>query len=451
MNIIIVGCGKIGQNLADQLSVEGNNITVIDTNERKVTELSSRLDCLGIVGNGAAHEVQDEANIKNADLLVAVTGSDELNLLCCIVAGKSSDCQTIARVKNPDYYSDTDYLKDELGLAMVINPQHASAEEIARVLRFPSAMKIDTFAGGRVELVKFRLPEKSLLVGMSVRDVVAKLHCDVLICTVERESGAYIANANLTFEGKDVISLVSTPKNAEKFFTRIGYSAHSVRDVIIAGGGETATYLTALLRKDGVSVKIIEKNPAVCEALSSDFPDVTIIHGNAGDQDTLIEEGIKKTDAFIAMTTLDEENILISLFAKSVGEGKVVTKIDRPDFSGVINHLELDTIIYPKNITSDVIARYVRAMKNSRGSNVETLYNIVSGKIEAAEFIVREESDLTGKTLAELEFKDNMLIAAILRHKKVIIPRGSDKIAVGDKVIIVSGAGALHDVTDILR
>ena len=451
MNIIIVGCGKIGENLAEQLGSEGNNITVIDINENKVTELSSHCDCLGIVGNGATHEVQEEAGIRDADLLIAVTGSDELNILCCIVAGRGSDCQTIARVKNPEYYADTDYLKDELGLAMVINPQYAAAEEIARVLRFPSAMKIDTFARGRVELLKFRLPENSILVGMSVREVVSRLHCDVLICTVERGKNAYIANANLTFEAKDVISLVATPKNAQKFFSRIGHGAHSVKDAIIAGGGETANYLTGLLRKDGISVKIIEKEASVCEELSSTFPDVTVIHGNAGDQDVLIEEGIEKTGAFVALTSLDEENILISLFARSVGNAKIVTKINRPDFSGVIDHLELDSLIYPKNITSDVIASYVRGMKNSRGSNVETLYNIISGKIEAAEFVVREESEVTGKTLAELEFKDNILIASILRNKKVIIPRGNDKISVGDRVIIVSGAMALHDITDILR
>ena len=451
MNIIIVGCGKIGQNLAEQLGAEGNNITVIDINENKVTDLSSRCDCLGIIGNGATHEVQEEASIRDADLLIAVTGSDELNLLCCIVAGRSSDCQTIARVKNPEYYADTDYLKDELGLAMVINPQYAAAEEIARVLRFPAAMKIDTFARGRVELLKFRLPEDSLLVGMSVREVVSRLHCDVLICTVERGKNAYIANAGLTFEGKDVISLLATPKNAEKFFSRIEYSKQSVKDVIIAGGGETANYLTTLLREDGIAVKIIEKETSVCEELSSDFPDVTVIHGNAGDQETLIEEGIEKTGAFVALTSLDEENILISLFAKSVGNAKIVTKINRPDFSGVISHLELDSIIYPKNITSDVIASHVRGMKNSRGSNVETLYNIINGKIEAAEFVVKEESDVTGKTLAELEFKENILIASILRNKKVIIPRGNDKISVGDRVIIVSEARTLHDITDILR
>ncbi len=451
MNIIIVGCGKIGQNLAEQLNEKGNNITVVDTSPQKVSEVSTRCDCLGVVGNGATHATLSEAGIENADLLIAVTGSDELNILCCLIAKKSSDCQTIARVKNPEYSSETEYLKDELGLAMVINPQYATAEEIARVLRFPSAIKIDTFAGGKVELVKFRLPETSPLVGLTVREVVSKLHCDVLICTIERGDEAYIASADFTFEGKDVISLVSTPKNAVSFFRKIAYSAHSVKDVIIAGGGDTANYLTSLLLRDGIAVKIIEKSAEVCDELCESFPSATVIHGNAGDQETLIEEGIDKAGAFVALTNLDEENILISLYARSIGRGKLVTKINRFDFSDVVSHLDLDSIVYPKNITADIIVRYVRAMKNSMGSNVETLYNIIKGKIEAAEFIVREESEVTGVPLAQLEFKENILVASILRGKKVIIPRGNDEIRLGDRVVIVSGAVALHDITDVLR
>lgn len=451
MNIIIVGCGKIGENLAEQLNEQGNNITVIDISQEKVNEITAKCDCMGVVGNGATHIIQEEAGIENADLLIAVTGSDELNILCCIIAKRSSDCQTIARVKNPEYNADTSYLKNELGLAMVINPQYASADEIARVLRFPSAMKIDTFAGGRVELVKFRLPDNSPLVGMTVRSVVSKLHCDVLICTIERGDEAYIASADFEFKEKDVISLVASPKNAESFFSKIGYNSNSVKDVIIAGGGETAHYLCEILLRDGVDVKVIEKDLGVCEELCSLFPSVTVIHGNAGDQETLIEEGIERAGAFVALTSLDEENVLISLFAKSVGRGKVITKVKRSDFSDVVKHLDLDTIIHSKNITSDIIVRYVRAMKNSMGSNVETLYNIINGKIEAAEFIVREESDITDVPLHQLQFKKDVLVAAILRDRRVIIPRGNDRILVGDRVIIVSGAMALGDICDVLR
>jgi len=451
LNVIIVGCGKVGQNLAEQLAEQKNNITVIDISSQKVNDICAKYDCNGIVGNGATHAIQREAGIKNADLFIAVTESDELNILCCIIAKQSSDCQTIARVKNPEYSSETNYLKEELGLAMVINPQYAAAEEIARILRFPSAIKIDTFAGGKVELVKFRLPENSPLVGLSVREVVSHLKCDVLICTIERGDDAYIASADFVFEKKDVVSLVASPKNAAQFFSKIGYKTSSVKDVIIAGGGETGTYLCGLLREDGVDVKIIEKDAEVCQELCSVFPDVTVIHGNAGDQETLLEEGLDRAGAFVALTNLDEENILISLLAKSIGKGKLITKIKRFDFSDVIKHLDLDSIIYPKNITSDIIVRYVRAMKNTRGSNVETLYNVIKGKVEASEFIVKADSSITGKPLSELKFKENVLVAAILRKRKVIIPRGGDQIMVGDRVVIVSGVMALHDITDVLR
>ena len=451
LKILIVGCGQVGRSLAEQLVEQGNDVTVIDVRPALVNEISASCDCIGIVGNGATHEVQQEAGIKDTDLLIAVTGSDELNILCCIIAKRESNCQTIARVKNPDYSNDTEYLKNELGIGMVINPQYAAAAEMARILRFPSAMKIDTFAGGKVELVKFRLPENSPLIGMTVREVVSKLRCDVLICTIERGDEAYIANANFVFSGRDVISLVASPKNAERFFSKIGYKSNAVKDVIIAGGGDTGTYLCEMLREDGISVKIIEKKEDVCDELCAEFTDVTVIHGNAGDKETLLEEGLDKAGAFVALTNLDEENILVSLFAKSIGAGKVITKINRFDFDDVIKHLELDSIIYPKNITSDLIVRYTRAMKNTIGSNIETLYNVIKGKVEASEFIVRENSPVTAGHLMTLKFKENVLVAAILRGGKVIIPRGSDVISAGDRVVIVSGVMDLHDISDVLR
>ena len=451
LNIIIVGCGRIGQSLAEQLNEQGNNITVIDLAPEKVREVSTQYDVMGVVGNGATHDIQEEAGIANADLLIAVTGSDELNLLCCLIAKKSGNCQTIARVKRPEYSTDAAYLKDELGLAMVINPEHAAAEEILRVLRFPAAIKIDTFAGGRVELVKFRVPEKSPLVGMAVREVVSRLHCDVLICTVERDDEAYIAKADLVFKEKDVISLIASPKNASDFFTKIAYKTHPVKDAMIAGGGEIAHYLCRLLDEDGIHFTVIEKNREVCDDLCTQFPKATVIHGNAGDQETLLEEGLNRTDAFVALTNTDEENILLSLFAKSTGARKIVTKIKRFDFLSLVNHMDLDSIISPKNITSDVIVRYVRAMKNTIGSNVETLYNIIQGKIEASEFIVKENSPVVDKPLSELHFRDNLLVAAILRDNKVIIPRGHDRILPHDHVVIVSELMALHDISDVLK
>lgn len=450
MNIMIVGCGKVGQTLAQHLNEDGNNVTVIDTDDKLVSDVAARLDVMGYVGNGATHTLQQEAGIEKTDLLIAVTGSDELNLLCCLIAKKESNCQTVARVKNPAYSTETAYLKDELGLAMVINPEHAAATEIARVLRFPSAIKIETFAHGRVELFKYKIPEGSRLSGMAVKDVVAKLSCDVLVCTVEREDETYIANGNFVFAEKDIISVIASPKNASDFFKAIGYKNRAVRTVMAVGGGETSQYLCSILHRSGISVKLIEKDQKKCESLCVKYPEVDVIHGDASDQALLLEEGIDTVGAFVALTGIDEENILLSLFAKSAGAGKVVTKINRIAFDDVIKHLDLDTTIYPKNITADSILRYVRAMKNSLGSNMETLYSIVPGQVEAAEYTVGEGSPVTDIPLMKMQKKPDILIAAIIRGGKVLIPRGSDVISAGDRVVVVSRTKTMDDIADIL-
>lgn len=451
MNIIIVGCGKVGQTLAQELNEEGSNITVIDIKQEKVDELTTRCDVMGITGNGATHAVQQKAGIEDADLLIAVTGSDELNLLCCLIARKAGNCRTIARIRSPQYNADAPFLKNELGLAMVINPEMEAAEEIARVLRFPSAMKIDTFASGRVELVKFRLPEGSPLAGCAVKDISAKFHSDALVCTIERGEEAFIAFGDFVFEQRDIISIVATPRKANDFFRKIKYKMDSVRSVIIAGGGEICHYLCSVLLPSGISVKVIEKNPERAEELSVLLDDATVIAADASDREVLLEAGLENTDGFVALTNLDEENILLSLFAKSAGHAKLVTKINRIDFDSVINHLDLDSIIYPKNVTAESIVRYVRAMKNTIGSNVERLYNVIKGKIEASEFIIRESSEIVGVPLMELDIRRGILVAAIIRDRKVIVPRGHDCLEKGDTVVIVSRHTALHDITDILK
>ncbi len=452
MNIIIIGCGKVGEALAEQLNEQGNNITVIDTDMKKLNSVSSKCDVMGVNGNGATHLVQQEAGIESADLMIAVTGSDELNLLCCLIAKKAGNCKTIARVRSPQYSKEAPFLKDELGLAMVINPEYAAAAEIARVLRFPSAMRIDTFCRGRVELIKLRLPENCPLVGLAVKELSSKLGCDVLVCTIERGDEAYIANGNTVFEERDVISIIASPKKANDFFRKINYKSKSVKDAMIVGGGELGHYLCDMLVNDGVSVKIIEKDPQRSDELCAQWGGaVTVINGDASDQEVLLEEGLAQTGAFVALTNLDEENILLSLFARSTGNAKLVTKINRIDFEDVIKHLDLDTIIYPKNITSDTIVRYVRSLKNTQGSNVEQLHQVIKGKIEAAEFIIRDKSSVTGTPLMNLKLKSGILVAAILREKKVVIPRGSDTVEPGDTVVIVSDRSELHDITDILR
>ena len=451
MNVIIVGSGKVGEALAYQLNKEGNDVTIIDENADKVREIANKLDIMGVIGNGASREIQKDAGIENTDLLIAVTGTDEINLLACLVAKKSSGCRTIARLKNPDYNSDAIYFKDELGLAMVINPEEAAAKEIARILKFPSATKVESFAKGRVELLTFKIAEGSRLIGMSIKDVAMKYKCNVTFCTIERDNDAYIANGNFVFEEKDAVSFIASSKDALDFFAKINSRIQPINDVLIVGGGELTHYLCSLLDKSGISVKVIDKDAERCNDLATEFEKATIINGDPADEDTLREEGVAKASAFIALTGIDEENILLSLFAKKAGSRKVITRINRIEYDDIINHLDLDSIVYPKNITADMIISYVRALNNTRGSNIETLYKIVKGKAEAAEFTIGEGSPVAGKPLAELDFKPNVLIASIQRDKTSIIPRGQAVIEAGDSVVVVTKGITLSDISDILK
>ena len=451
MKIIIIGCGRVGQSLAEKLNADGNKVTVIDKQAVKVESITNRCDIMGIVGNGATHTVQQEAGVGSADLLIAVTDSDELNLLCCVIAKKEGNCQTIARVKNPQYSEEAPYLKEQLGLAMVINPEYAAAEEIARVLRFPAALKIEPFAKGKVELIKFKLAKGSKLIGMSVKEMAGKYHSDVLVCTVERGEEAHIAGGDFVFEEKDVVSIIGTPKNANEFFKKIQYTGESIKNALVVGGGAITHYLCGILEHSNVSLKVIERDYKTCEELCTRWQKVDVINGNPTDRELLQEEGIQKADAFVSLLNLDEENILLSLFAQEFHGGKLITKINHADYDSVISRLELETVICPVNITSDSILRLVRATRNAKGSNVETLYNMIPGQVEAAEFIIKDKSPIANKPLSELKFKKGVLIASISRGGEVITPRGQDVIQAGDAVVIVSQHLGLEDVTDILR
>lgn len=451
MNIIIVGCGQVGRTLATQLSAEGHNITVVDTSRERITEITNKIDVMGVVGNGASHATLEDALIRKADLLIAVTDSDELNLLCCVVAKKVGSCNTIARVRDHAYLGDVSYLKDELGLAMVINPELAVAEEIARVLRVPSAINIETFSKGKIELVKFRLSEDSVLIGKSVKDVASEYKLNILFCTAERGGDVYITKGDFVFEAKDLVSVIAPPRSISAFFKKVSPNAGAIKNAMIVGGGETTHYLCTLCHGSGISLKVIDPNLDVCNELCSAFPEVTVVHGDTAEQETLMEEGIERTDAFVSLTDTDEENIILSLFAKERSHAKTVTKIKRIDFDEVIGRLNLDTVIYPKNLTADSIVRYARSMENTRGSNMESLYSIIKGKVEASEFIIKEGSPVIGKALSALRLKNNVLIAAILRGRSVIIPRGYDTIQAGDGVIVVSEVIGLSDISDILQ
>lgn len=451
MQIIIVGCGNVGMTLTEELSKEGHNITVIDMNPARVEDVANRYDVMGIAGNGASFMIQNEAGISDADLMIAVTPSDELNLLCCLIAKKAGGCHTIARVRNPLYSKEIGFIKEELGLSMVINPEQAAAYEIARLIKFPSAIKVDTFAKGKVELLKCKLGEDSPLAGHPLTDISAKLHCDVLICTVERGEEVFIPSGNFELRAKDVISVVASPKKANEFFKKIGMDTNRIRNCMIVGGGETTYYLAKQLLPMGIEVKIIERNKERCNELSQLLPQAMIIHGDGTERALLHEEGIEKTQAFVTWTSLDEENIMLTLFAKSVSRAKNVTKVHRIEYDEIIESLDLGSVLYPKNITAEYIVQYVRAMQNSIGSNIETLYQLIENKVEALEFRVHDQSELIGIPLKELRLKDNLLLACINRRGTIITPGGQDTIEVGDTVIVVTTNRGFHDLKDILK
>lgn len=451
MQIIIVGCGNVGSTLTEQLSKEGHNITVIDRVAEKVEAMANQHDVMGIVGNGASFSVQNEAGIEHADLLIAVTMSDELNLLCCLIAKKAGDCHTIARVRNPIYNKEISYIKEELGLSMVINPEQAAALEISRLLKFPSAIKVDTFAKGRVEILKFKVEQGSPLCDCALLEISSALQCDVLVCAVERGDEVYIPDGKFVLKEKDVISIVASERHANEFFKKIGMAMNRIRSVMVVGGGETSYYLTKMLLSMGMEVTIIEKDKERCNELSELLPKALIIHGDGTERNLLQEEGLEHVQAFVSWTNLDEENVMLSLFAKHMSRAKTVTKIHRIAYDEIINSLDLGSVFYPKYITAEYIIQYVRAMQNSIGSNVETLYRLIENKVEALEFCVGEQSPVVGIPLKDLTLKQNLLLCSINRKGKIITPGGHDTIEVGDTVVVVTTNTGFHDLKDILK
>lgn len=451
MKIIIVGCGNVGSAIAEQLSYEGHNITVVDVNEKLVNGVSDAYDVLGVVGNGASLNIQREAGVDNADLLIAVTGADELNLLCCLIARKAGGCHTIARVSNPVYSREIGFIKEELGLSMIINPQMAAAQEIGRLLKFPSALKVDSFAKSRVELVIYKVPEDSALCGVKLCDLSAKVKCNVLIPIVERGEKVMIPDGEFELAAGDEITIVSPAENTIDFFKKMGDPTSVTRDIMMIGGGTTTIYLARQLLNMGVKVKIVEQDPARCEELTEMLPKALVICGDATDKELLIEEGLKTVGAFASMTNFDEENIMLTLFAKSLSKAKLFTKVHRISYDEIIESLGVGSVIYPKYITAEEIIKYVRAMKNSIGSNIETLYRLNDNRVEALEFQIREDSPVVGIPLKELNLKKNMIIGCITHKGKVEMPTGNSVIKVNDMVILITTTTGLHDIRDALR
>ena len=451
LNIIIVGLGKVGGTLVEQLSKEGNDITVIDKNPAAVQAMSGIYDVMGIIGNGASYSVQMEAGIENCDLFIAVTESDELNLLCCTVAKRVSNCSAIARVRTPDYSKEVEYLREKLGLTMIINPDLEAAKEVARILYLPTTLEVNSFAHGQAELIKFKIPEGNILVNLPISQLGKAISHKVLICAVERDGEVYIPSGNFVLEEGDIISYVANRKVAKQFLNALGFNTRQVKNTMIIGGGTSAQYLADKLIHSGVSVKIIEKDRARCEELSLLLPKAIIINGDGTDEELLKEEGIQSAESFVPLTGIDEENIMLTLFARQVSNAKVVTKINHITFKNVISNLDLGSVFYPRYITSEAIIAYARAKKNSLGSNIETLYHMFDSRVEAIEFRVRNASKVTNTPLMELSLKKNLLITFINRNGSIIIPSGQDSIHVGDTVMVVTTHTGFNDIIDILE
>lgn len=450
LNIIIVGCGKVGSTLVERLTGEGHDVTIIDEDASRIQELADYYDVMGIVGNGASHSVQEEAGIQNAHLFIAVTESDELNLLCCIIAKQDGDCSTIARIRTPDYIKDASYLRERLGLAMIINPELEASREVARLLYLPAALEINSFGHGRVELIKIKITEDNLLAGLTIVDFSKRYSSNILICAIERNGEVFIPSGNSHIKQGDNISFLGSRQEAKRFLSTIGFQTHQVKNTMIIGGGKASYYLAKQLLQMGIDVKIIEQDKSRCEELSILLPKAIIINGDGTDQEILVEEGIDHMESFVPLTGIDEENIMLTLYARQVSGAKVITKINRMTFKDVIDQLDLGSVFFPRYITAETITAYVRAKKASMNSNVETLYHMFDSKAEAIEFRVNESSEVTDIPLMDLPLKKSLLVACIIRNGLPIIPSGSDHIQIGDTVMIVTTHTGFNDLQDIL-
>ena len=450
MNIVIIGAGKIGATLADQLALEGHDISVVDTSADALEKIDT-LDLMTVEGDGLTKQIQEQANVPNADLVIATMRADEQNLMACMIATKLGARNTVARVRNPKYADSVRLIRDGIHLGMVLNPERSSADEIARILRTPSAIKVDTFAKGRVEIQKVRIPIGSKLDGLKLSDL-GHIQPGVLICIVERgNKEVHIPNGNFVLRGGDQISLIAKPKVAAKFFHKIDMPTTPIRRVMLLGGGRISYYLAKQLLEYGATdVKIIERDKETCDLLSEQLPRVSVIEGDATKEKQLRDEGIEKMDAVISLTGIDEENIMMSLFARSTSKAKIITKINRTTFAHVVKSLDIGSVFHPRYIAADIIVRYVRALQNSFGSNVETLYKIIGNQAEALEFRATAKSSVCGRTLQDLPLRPNLLIGAINRNGVILTPGGQDTIEPGDTVVVVTGNTGLNDLDDIL-
>ncbi len=424
---------------------------MIDSNAKKLKEAMNKLDIFCITGDGVSVKVQKEADVPNADLLIACASTDELNMLSCLIARRLGAKHTIARVRNPIYYQQIDILKEDLRLSMAVNPELTVAGEISRVLIFPEVSKMETFMKGRVELVEFTLGENNVVVGKSLAEVYKAYKIKILVCSVQRGDEVFIPDGEFVLQAEDKLHIAASHNEIEDFFKKIGNRKNKVKKVMICGGGHVGYYLAKQLSMLGMQVKIIEMNYERCETLLELLPDdVTVINGDGTDHELLDEEGLEDTDAFVSLTGMDEENIITALYAKTKGVEKIVAKVNEDSRAQMVEKLGITSLVSTKSATADAILSYVRARQNSYASaNVETMYRLVDGKVDALEFIIKQEASYTGIPLKDLQTKENTLIACIGRKRKTIIPHGKDCILPGDSVIIVTKDTKIQDIKDI--
>ena len=451
MKIIIAGAGKIGYSVADILTAEGHDITVIDNDSATIDNLSNNLDVICVEGSATNSETLLEAGAAEADLLMAATRSDETNMVCGISARKLGTKHVIARIRDTAYLRQTDFLREALGLSVIVNPEFECAKEISRMLRFPSAIRVDTFSKGSAEMIEHRVREGGRLNGMQLKQLPQHFDAKVLVGVVERGGEAIIPNGDFTLQSGDLLSITGSDKELRKFFIATGQYKKPVRRVMIMGGGRIAVYLTRILLESGMDVTVVEADRDRCDELCDLIPLANIIHGDATRSEVLLEEGILTADAFVALTGDDGDNIITSMYAKHMNVGKIVVKVNREYYDRILDSAGLDSVVAPKALVAQQLASYVRAMSNSMGSSMETLYKLADGKVEVLEFKVAEGSAVIGVPLKTLKLKPNIIISAIVRGNRTILPGGDTKICAGDHAVVVAKAGRLKALDDIVE
>ena len=452
MKIIIIGLGAIGKTVLKALSDEGHTITIIDQDKDKVDSLIEKYDVFGVVGNGACADIQKEARVKGADIVIALTDSDELNVFACLVAKKAGVENTIARVRNPDYRQQIIDMKDELGISMIVNPERETATEIFNLIDLPSVTEMENFAKGKVLLVEITVDKDCSLIGETLRSMGRRIETKVLICAVQRDDEVIIPSGHFMFREGDKVHLTADATALGSFLSEINVVKSALRHIMIVGGGRISYYLAEMLsKKRRYKVKLIVNDKKEAENFAEILPKATVVYGNGTRHDLLLEEGIEAMDAFVSLTDIDEENLVVSMFANKKNVKKTIAQIKNDELYGILAEVGIDNNVSPKDIVADRIISYIRALANKRGSNVLTLYRLVNGQVEAIEFLAKKKARFYDKPLKELKIKDNCLVACIIRAGEVIIPRGDTTIQLDDNVIVVTTHTNFDDLNDIIE